>query len=154
MSLIRQMRGGKDYDSQWHTRMKGTGPYAEMIARRFQIAVKRFGLNQESRPLLLNKIQTAGTRGGSAAVAVNPSVDVLFAKRVICPRLAVPSVFRFLGSMGTRSLAILLAIVLGIIVLGTQVLFPSNDQQSCCSDRSLLLAGIFAFKTKTWRARR
>ena len=28
MSLIRQMRGGKDYDAQWSTRMKGTGPYA------------------------------------------------------------------------------------------------------------------------------
>jgi DNA repair photolyase len=34
MSLIRQMRGGKDYDAQWSTRMKGTGPYAEMIAKR------------------------------------------------------------------------------------------------------------------------
>ena len=41
MSLVRQMRGGKDYDSQWNTRMRGTGPYAEMIARRFQLAVKR-----------------------------------------------------------------------------------------------------------------
>jgi DNA repair photolyase len=57
MSLVRQMRGGKDYDSQWHTRMKGTGPYAEMIARRFQMAAKRFGLNQDSRPLLLNKFK-------------------------------------------------------------------------------------------------
>ena len=28
MSLVRQMRGGKDYDSQWNTRMRGTGPYA------------------------------------------------------------------------------------------------------------------------------
>jgi DNA repair photolyase len=57
MSLIRQMRGGKDYDSQWHTRMKGTGPYAEMIARRFQMAIKRFALNQETRPLLLTKFR-------------------------------------------------------------------------------------------------
>jgi DNA repair photolyase len=57
MSLIRQMRGGKDYDSQWHTRMKGTGPYAEMIARRFHMAVKRLGLNKEQRPLLLGKFK-------------------------------------------------------------------------------------------------
>jgi DNA repair photolyase len=57
MSLIRQMRGGKDYDAQWHTRMKGTGPYAEMIARRFHLAVKRFGLNQDSKPLLLGKFR-------------------------------------------------------------------------------------------------
>ena len=57
MSLIRQMRGGKDYDSRWHTRMKGTGPYAEMIARRFRMAVKRLGLNREQRPLLLGKFK-------------------------------------------------------------------------------------------------
>jgi DNA repair photolyase len=51
MSLVRQMRGGKDYDSQWGTRMRGTGPYAEMMARRFHMAVKRLGLNQGGRPL-------------------------------------------------------------------------------------------------------
>jgi len=51
MSLIRQMRGGKDYDAQWHLRMRGTGPYAEMIARRFHMAVKRLGLNTDSKPL-------------------------------------------------------------------------------------------------------
>jgi len=43
MTLVRQMRGGKDYDATWNTRMRGTGPYAEMMARRFQIAVRRLG---------------------------------------------------------------------------------------------------------------
>ena len=57
MALVRQMRGGKDYDSQWNTRMRGTGPYAEMIARRFQLAVKRYGLNKNSRPLDLAKFR-------------------------------------------------------------------------------------------------
>jgi DNA repair photolyase len=57
MSLIRQMRGGKDYDSQWHTRMKGTGPYAEMIAKRFHMAVRRLGLNQERKPLSTEKFR-------------------------------------------------------------------------------------------------
>jgi DNA repair photolyase len=57
MSLVRQMRGGKDYDSQWHTRMRGTGPYAEMMAQRFQMAVKRFGLNKPSRPLDISKFR-------------------------------------------------------------------------------------------------
>ncbi len=45
MSLIRQTRGGKDYDADWNTRMKGTGPVAELIAARFKAAVKRYGLN-------------------------------------------------------------------------------------------------------------
>jgi DNA repair photolyase len=51
MALVRQMRGGKDYDSAWNTRMRGTGPYAEMMARRFHLAVKRLGLNRPQRPL-------------------------------------------------------------------------------------------------------
>jgi DNA repair photolyase len=57
MSLIRSMRGGKDYDANWHTRMKGTGPYAEMIAQRFHLAVKRLGLNKEHRSLDLSQFQ-------------------------------------------------------------------------------------------------
>jgi DNA repair photolyase len=51
MSLIRSMRGGKDYDSEWGRRMKGTGPYAWQIGRRFEIAAKRLGLNTERRRL-------------------------------------------------------------------------------------------------------
>ncbi|ACI94082.1 radical SAM [Afipia carboxidovorans OM5] len=46
-SLIRDMRGGKDYDSQWGSRMKGTGPIAWMIGRRFEIACERLGLNRK-----------------------------------------------------------------------------------------------------------
>jgi DNA repair photolyase len=43
--LIRDMRGGKDYDSTWGKRMKGTGPYAWMIGRRFEMACEKLGLN-------------------------------------------------------------------------------------------------------------
>lgn len=46
MSLIRSMRGGKDYDAQWGQRMRGTGPYAWQISRRFEIACKRLGLER------------------------------------------------------------------------------------------------------------
>jgi DNA repair photolyase len=45
MSLIRQMRGGKDYDSSFGTRMRGTGPLAELLRSRFQVACRRHGLN-------------------------------------------------------------------------------------------------------------
>ena len=44
--LIRDMRGGKDYDSTWGTRMTGTGPYAWMIGRRFEMACEKLGLNK------------------------------------------------------------------------------------------------------------
>ncbi|RUW46166.1 PA0069 family radical SAM protein [Mesorhizobium sp. M1A.F.Ca.ET.072.01.1.1] len=51
ISLIRSMRDGKDYDSEWGKRMKGAGPYAWQIGRRFEIAAKRLGLNAERRQL-------------------------------------------------------------------------------------------------------
>ncbi len=46
MSLIRSMRGGKDYDAEFGKRMKGAGPYAWQISRRFEIATKRLGLTR------------------------------------------------------------------------------------------------------------
>ncbi len=48
MSLMRSMRGGKDYDAQWGKRMRGQGPYAWQIGRRFELATKRLGLNAKS----------------------------------------------------------------------------------------------------------
>jgi DNA repair photolyase len=51
MSLVRSMRDGKDYDSEWGKRMKGTGPYAWQIGRRFEIAARRLGFNSERTPL-------------------------------------------------------------------------------------------------------
>ena len=51
MSLIRQTRGGKDYDPDWSQRMKGSGPVADLIAARFKAAVKRYGLDA-ARPQL------------------------------------------------------------------------------------------------------
>jgi DNA repair photolyase len=50
-TLIREMRGGKDYDSQWGTRMKGTGPLAWMIGRRFEMACERLGINKRRSKL-------------------------------------------------------------------------------------------------------
>jgi DNA repair photolyase len=46
ISLLRQMRDGKDYDAEWGKRMRGTGPYAFQIKRRFELAAQRLGLNQ------------------------------------------------------------------------------------------------------------
>jgi DNA repair photolyase len=51
MALIRSMRGGKDYDAEFGKRMRGTGPYAWQIARRFELTAKRLGLNLRKAPL-------------------------------------------------------------------------------------------------------
>ena len=45
MSLVRQMRGGKEYDAQWGKRMKGEGPIAALMSRRFAVARARHGLD-------------------------------------------------------------------------------------------------------------
>jgi DNA repair photolyase len=45
MSLIHQARGGKDYDSEFGTRMKGTGAYAELLRTRFELAKRKLGLD-------------------------------------------------------------------------------------------------------------
>ncbi len=47
MSLVRQMRGGQDYDADFTTRMTGAGPIADLLAARFGLACKRLGLNRE-----------------------------------------------------------------------------------------------------------
>ena len=44
MARLREMHGGADYDARWGHRMRGEGPYAEIIAARFDVAIKRLGL--------------------------------------------------------------------------------------------------------------
>ncbi|MCP3054411.1 PA0069 family radical SAM protein [Aurantimonas marianensis] len=46
LSLLRSMRDGKDYDAEWGKRMRGNGPYAFQIRRRFEMTARRLGLNQ------------------------------------------------------------------------------------------------------------
>ncbi len=48
MSLVRDCRGGRLYDAEWGKRMKGIGPFADMIARRFAMACRRQGLDKRS----------------------------------------------------------------------------------------------------------
>src|SRR4051812_18343110 len=46
MSLIRQMRDGRDYDSAFGARMRGDGEFATLLEKRFSIACRRLGLNR------------------------------------------------------------------------------------------------------------
>lgn len=58
MSLIRSMRGGKDYDANWNKRMKGTGPYAWQISRRIEMTSKRLGMNSNRFKLRTDLFET------------------------------------------------------------------------------------------------
>src|SRR5450631_1011059 len=54
MSLINQARGGKDYDSQFGVRMRGTGPYAELLRMRFELARRKLGFDSSEERYQLN----------------------------------------------------------------------------------------------------
>jgi DNA repair photolyase len=45
MSLVNDLRGGRDNDPNFGSRMRGTGPLAELLRKRFQVACRRLGLN-------------------------------------------------------------------------------------------------------------
>ena len=47
MARIREMRGGKDYDSNFATRMMGEGVWADLIRQRFEKACHRLGFNRD-----------------------------------------------------------------------------------------------------------
>ena len=51
MALVRETRGGKDYDPAFNLRGRGRGAYADLIARRFRLATCRLGLHAERRTL-------------------------------------------------------------------------------------------------------
>ena len=57
MARIREMRGGKDYDATFSTRMKGEGVWAQLIAQRLAKARRRHGLDRERRALDLTQFQ-------------------------------------------------------------------------------------------------
>ena len=46
LGLVQSLHGGKDYSAKWGQRMAGSGPYAWMISRRFEIAHRRFGFRE------------------------------------------------------------------------------------------------------------
>jgi DNA repair photolyase len=50
ISIVHQMRGGKDNDPRFGTRMTGTGNYAELMEKRFDIACRKYRLNGHGAP--------------------------------------------------------------------------------------------------------
>ena len=64
MSLVRQMRGGKDYDADWRQRMKGQGPVADLLSQRFRAAKRRHGLDKPLPALNLSLFNVPPKSGG------------------------------------------------------------------------------------------
>jgi DNA repair photolyase len=66
--LIRETRGGRDYDSSWEKRMTGGGPVAWMIGRRFEVACERLGLNKARTALTSEHFQRPGQQTGQLSL--------------------------------------------------------------------------------------
>ena len=49
LSLVRQCRGGRDYDSRFGHRMRGTGAFAELLEQRFRLACRKYGLQRREQ---------------------------------------------------------------------------------------------------------
>ncbi|WP_250480588.1 PA0069 family radical SAM protein [Caballeronia sp. GAOx1] len=74
MSRVGDMRGGKDYDSDFSKRMKGEGLWADMLKQRFQKATKRLGLNARQRGILdMSEFQRPASRPSPPA---SPQLDL------------------------------------------------------------------------------
>lgn len=62
MSLVQQMRGGKDYAADFKTRMRGEGVFAELIRQRFKRAVQRLGFRGRNEDVALDTTQFRAPR--------------------------------------------------------------------------------------------
>ena len=65
ISLLQSMHGGKDYVSTFNLRQRGTGPYAEQIAQRFRLAIRRLGLDNRGTFRLRTDLFQRPVRPGS-----------------------------------------------------------------------------------------
>lgn len=63
MARVRDLHGGKDYDSRWGLRLRGQGAWAELLHQRFVIASRRLGLGNGRASLALNLFAPAALRG-------------------------------------------------------------------------------------------
>jgi DNA repair photolyase len=68
MNVLRAMRGGKDYDATFGRRMKGSGPYADMIGKRFQIAMRRLRLEKAARDMPTDLFRAPVAPGGQLSL--------------------------------------------------------------------------------------
>ncbi len=77
MARIREMRGGKNNDSSFGSRMTGTGIWAQLLRQRFHKACARLGLNRERQPLDLTgfRVPPAATQTPRARTGENPAAQ-------------------------------------------------------------------------------
>lgn len=70
INLLREMRGGKDYDARWYERGRGRGPYADLITKRFMRARRDYKLEAARPPLRTDLFQPSEAPGGQMLLKI------------------------------------------------------------------------------------
>lgn len=68
MARLREMHGGQTYSATWHKRMRGEGHHAQLLAHRFALALKRFGLKENAPPLRKDLFEVPLARGAQLSL--------------------------------------------------------------------------------------
>ncbi len=70
MARVRDMHGGRDYDPSFGKRMRGQGIWADLLARRFQLAHDRLGFTRDQGPLRLDLFAPPGRVGDQMSLGI------------------------------------------------------------------------------------
>ena len=70
MARVREMHGGKAYDSQWYKRLRGEGVHASLIARRFELARRKHGLDRDKVQLRCDLFRVPPRAGDQLALGI------------------------------------------------------------------------------------
>lgn len=68
LSLVRDARGGKDNDPNFHTRFQGEGPYAVLLQQRFEKARERYGLDHKLPPMRVDLFEPPKVEDGQLSL--------------------------------------------------------------------------------------
>lgn len=106
-ALMLQSRSGKDYDATWGDRMVGSGPYAWMTGRRFQMACARIGFNKDRLRLDVSQFKVPGAEAAGGQLSLFGAAEPAVAQRRTKPglkhlrRSADPSGLAFVDNAAT-----------------------------------------------------
>ncbi len=68
MGRVRELHGGRDYDPEFGTRMRGQGIWAELLRKRFEVACARLGLSETGPELRCDLFEVPLARGDQLAL--------------------------------------------------------------------------------------
>ena len=75
MARVQEMRGGRDNDPRFGTRMTGQGPWSALMRQRFEVAARRHGLDRTGVALDLSAFRRGAQTAARPSRSAPPPVD-------------------------------------------------------------------------------